>query len=44
MKFFILFTLSVLVACTQTPELNAPCHDFGKHCYQLPINEDLGDK
>lgn len=31
--------IMALSACSKPPELEAPCHQFGKHCAQYPINE-----
>jgi type IV secretion system protein VirB7 len=28
-----------LVGCTKPPDLEAPCHQFGRLCPQQPINE-----
>lgn len=30
----------VLTGCTKPPDLDAPCREFGKFCYQQPINEE----
>lgn len=37
-SFLILYFL-LQSACTRIPELEAPCHAFGRYCVQAPINE-----
>lgn len=34
-----LLFMTILSACSKPHELEAPCHNFGKYCPQLPINE-----
>ena len=33
-----LMVLMGLSACSKTPELDAPCPDYGRYCHQVPIN------
>lgn len=32
--------IGLLSGCTKPPDLEAPCHNFGKFCPQYPINEE----
>jgi type IV secretion system protein VirB7 len=32
---------NLLSGCAKPPDLQTPCRDFGKHCSQQPINEDV---
>ncbi|MBA2649673.1 MAG: hypothetical protein H0U75_08805 [Legionella sp.] len=38
-KWVWMMWLIVLSGCSKPPELEAPCHHFGRYCAQLPINE-----
>ena len=43
MKLAGLLFLILLSGCSKPPDLEAPCHEFGKHCSQQPINLDIGE-
>lgn len=32
--------ITLLNGCTKPPDLEAPCHNFGKFCAQYPINDE----
>lgn len=38
MSLFGLIALMGLSACSKAPDLDAPCPNFGRTCYQVPIN------
>jgi type IV secretion system protein VirB7 len=39
-KWFIaVLIMGLLSGCSKPPDLEAPCHNFGKFCPQYPINE-----
>jgi len=39
-KYLLVMVLTILSACSKPPDLEAPCHNFGKFCAQYPINEE----
>jgi type IV secretion system protein VirB7 len=40
-KWFItLLIMGVLSGCARTPDLDAPCREFGRFCSQQIINEE----
>lgn len=44
MRSIFLLLLITLTGCSNPPDLDAPCRDFGRHCSQQPINmSPLGD-
>lgn len=35
-----IFLMIILTGCSRPPDLEAPCHQFGKYCPQYPINDE----